>query len=147
VTAVTAGPAEPAPSPEPPRPRRTPTSAPFWDGLDAGEVRLQRCGRCGAWVHYPRNRCPECLADALGWHTVSGHGRIHTFTVARQPVHPLFGDGRFELLAVVELDEGVRVTTTLRDVDAADVRVGLPVVPVFERGDDGQTLLHYRPEG
>ncbi len=129
----------------PPRPHRTPTTAPFWDGLDTGEVRLQRCGRCGAWVHYPRIRCPECLADALEWHAVSGRGRVHTYTVARQPVHTLFAGPAFELLAVVELDEGVRITTTLRDVRPEDVRVGLPVAPVFERGDDGVTLLQYRP--
>ena len=128
-----------------PRPHRTPTTAPYWDGLDAGEVRLQRCGRCGAWVHYPRNRCPECLADALEWHVVSGRGRVHTFTVARQPVHQLFAGPAFELLAVVELDEGVRITTTLRDVRPDDVHVGLAVAPVFERGDDGVTLLQYRP--
>jgi uncharacterized protein len=130
---------------ERPRPHRTPTTAPFWDGLDAGEVRLQRCGRCAAWVHYPRARCPECLADSLAWHTVSGRGQVHTFTVARQPTHPSFRDEIPQLLAVVELDEGVRVTTTLRGIDPADVRVGLPVVPLFERGDDGITLLHYQP--
>ena len=128
-----------------PRPHRTPTSAPYWDGLDAGEVRLQRCGRCGAWVHYPRNRCPRCLADALEWHVVSGRGRVHTFTVARQPTHRLFADPSFRLLAVVELEEGVHVTTTLRDVDPDEVRVGMAVEPVFERGDDGVTLLQYRP--
>ena len=128
-----------------PRPHRTPTSALYWDGLDAGEVRIQRCGRCGSWVHYPRNRCPECLADALEFHAVSGRGRVHTFTVARQPVHALFTDPAFQLLAVVELDEGVRITTTLRDVAPDDVRVGMAVVPVFERGDDGVTLLQYKP--
>jgi uncharacterized protein len=130
---------------EPPRPHRTPTTAPFWDGLDAGEVRVQRCARCRAWVHYPRNRCPECLADALEWHVVSGRGQVHTFTVARQPTHALFADPTFRLLAVVELEEGVRLTTTLRGVEPADVRVGLPVVPLFERGDDGVTLLQYQP--
>jgi uncharacterized OB-fold protein len=128
-----------------PRPHRTPTSAPFWDGLDAGEVRLQRCGRCATWVHYPRNRCPACLADALEWHVVSGRGTVHTFTVARQPTHRLFAGPDFELLAVVELEEGVHVTTTLRGVAADDVRVGMAVVPVFERGDDGVTLLQYAP--
>ena len=128
-----------------PRPHRTPTSAPFWDGLAAGEVRLQRCDRCGAWVHYPRNRCPSCLSDALGWHVVSGRGRVHTFTIARQPTHAVFRDEVPQLLAVVELEEGVRVTTTLRGIDPDDVRVGLAVVPCFEPGDDGITLLQYQP--
>jgi uncharacterized OB-fold protein len=130
---------------ERPRPHRTPTSAPFWDGLDAGEVRLQRCDRCHAWIHYPRTRCPECLSDALSWHVVSGRGQVHTFTVARQPTHPLFRDDFPQLLAVVELEEGVRLTTTLRGVDPDAIRVGMPVVPLFDRGDDGVTLLQFQP--
>ena len=100
-----------------PLPRRTPTSAPFWDGLDADRVRIQRCDACGVWVHYPRTRCPECLADRLEWHDVSGHGTVLTFTVARQPTARPFADEVPQLLAVVELDEGVRMTTTLVGVD------------------------------
>jgi hypothetical protein len=134
-----------------PLPHRTPTSAPFWDGLDAERVRIQRCDACGAWVHYPRSRCPECLADRLVWHDVSGHGTVLTFTVARQPTARPFADEVPQLLAVVELDEGVRMTTTLVDVDPGSITVGMPVVPVFDHlpgdGSSGAvTLLRFRPE-
>ena len=134
-----------------PLPHRTPTSAPFWDGLDADRVRIQRCDACGAWVHYPRSRCPECLADRLVWHDVSGHGTVLTFTVARQPTARPFADEVPQLLAVVELDEGVRMTTTLVDVDPGAITVGMPVVPVFDHvpgdGSSGAvTLLRFRPE-
>ena len=50
-----------------------------------------------------------------------------------------------QLLAVVELTEGVRVSTTLVDVDRDALAVGLPVEPVFDHGDDGLTLLRFRP--
>ena len=152
------GPSGPAPRREregvslaKPLPRRTPTSAPFWDGLDADRVRIQRCDACGAWVHYPRTRCPECLADRLEWHDVSGHGTVLTFTVARQPTARPFADEVPQLLAVVELDEGVRMTTTLVGVDPGAITVGMPVVPVFDHvsGDGSEervTLLRFRPE-
>jgi uncharacterized OB-fold protein len=134
-----------------PLPQPTPTSAPFWDGLDADRVRIQRCAACGAWVHYPRARCPECLADRLGWHDVSGHGTVLTFTVARQPTARPFADEVPQLLAVVELDEGVRMTTTLVGVDPGAITVGMPVVPVFDHSPGGEsseaaTLLRFRPE-
>ena len=129
-----------------PRPQATPTSAPFWAGLAEERVRLQRCDGCGAWVHYPRSRCPHCLSDRLAWHDVSGHGTILTFTVARQPTARPFADESPQLLAVVELDEGVRMTTTIVGVEPEAVAVGLLVVPVFDHGTDGVTLLRFRPE-
>jgi uncharacterized OB-fold protein len=137
-----------------PRPHRTATSAPFWDGLDADRVRIQRCDVCGTWVHYPRSRCPECLSDRLSWHDVSGHGTVLTFTIAHQATARPFADEVPQLLAVVELDEGVRMTTTLVGVDPAAITVGMPVVPVFDHlpaGSDrdgsggGATLLRFRP--
>ena len=129
-----------------PRPEPTPTSAPFWSALDDDQVRLQRCDACGAWVHYPRARCPRCLSDRLAWHDVSGHGTVLTFTVSRQPTARSFSDEVPQLLAVVELDEGVRMTTTLVDVEPDAITVGMPVVPVFDHGAVGVTLLRFRPE-
>ena len=128
-----------------PRPQPTPVSQRFWDALRAERVDLQRCDDCGRWVYYPRSRCPTCLSDRLTWTTVEGLGTVYTFTVAEQATAPPFADEVPQLLAVVELTEGVRVSTTLVDVDRARVSVGMPVAPVFDHGDDGLTLLRFRP--
>ncbi len=128
-----------------PLPRPTPVTQPFWDGLAAGEVRLQRCRDCAAWVFYPRVRCNHCACDALEWHTVSGAGELYTFTVARVPTAPQFADDVPQLLAVVQLDEGVRLTTTLVDCAPEDIRIGMRVQPVFDHVSDTVTLLRYRP--
>jgi uncharacterized OB-fold protein len=130
---------------EKPLPTPTPTSAPFWDGLRDGVVRLQRCDSCRAWIHYPRNRCPKCLSDALSWNDVAGTGSLYTFTIARQPTAPHFADEVPQRLAVVELDEGVRLTTTLVNVADSDIRVGMPVRPYFDPVTDEITLLRYQP--
>jgi uncharacterized OB-fold protein len=127
-----------------PLPSPTPTSAPFWQGLNEGVVRLQRCSACRAWVFYPRNRCPKCLSDRLEWKNVSGEGRLYTFTIARQPTSPHFADEVPQKLAVVELDEGVHLTTTLVGLDEASIRIGMRVKPYFDRVADGTTLLRYQ---
>ena len=128
-----------------PRPVPIDVTRPFWDGLAADEIRLQRCRDCASWVFYPRPRCSTCLSAALDWHPVSGRGRVYSFTIARQATHPAFAADVPQLLAIVELDEGVRMTTTMVDVAPEDLAVGLPVAPVFDHGDDGVTLLRFRP--
>ena len=128
-----------------PRPVPIDVTRPFWDGLAVDEVRLQKCRACGAWVFYPRPRCSTCLSDALDWHTVSGRGTVYTYTVARQATHPAFAGQVPQLLAIVELAEGVRLTTTLVGIASADLRIGLPVTPVFDHGSDGITLLRFQP--
>jgi uncharacterized OB-fold protein len=130
---------------EKPLPIPTPTTAPFWEGLNAGIVRIQRCTSCNAWVFYPRHRCPHCLSDALSWQDVSGRGTLYTFTIARQPTSPHFAGEVPQLLAVVELDEGVRLTTTLVDIAPEAIEVGMKVKPYFDRVADDVTLLRYRP--
>ena len=129
-----------------PRPVPTPVTRPFWDGLREEKVRLQRCSACDSWVYYPRARCPRCLSGGLTWHEVSGRGHLFSFTVTHQPTTFQFADEMPQLIAIVELDEGVKLTTTLVGPvgDVTALRVGLPVVPVFDHGDDGITLLRYR---
>lgn len=129
----------------PPRPVPTPTSAPFWDALDHDRIRIQRCDACGAWVHYPRVRCPECLSDELRWHEVSGRGKLLTWSVARRATAPMFADHVPQWLAIVELDEGVHLSTTLVDAAARTLHADMPVEPVFDHITDGITLLRYRP--
>jgi uncharacterized OB-fold protein len=132
---------------EMPRPLPIPTTQPFWDGLAADEVRIQHCGACGTWVYYPRARCTNCLSDDLRWEVVSGRGTVYSYTVARQATHPAFEGEVPQLLAIVELDEGVRLTTTIVDATPEQLRVGLPVEAHFDHGADGATLLRFRPTG
>jgi hypothetical protein len=128
-----------------PRPRPTPTTKPYWDALRDEHIELQRCDECGGWVHYPRVRCSTCLSPWLSWHRVPGRGQVYTFSIARQPTAPHFSDEVPQIITIVELPEGVRISTTMVDVDPADVKIGMPVEPVFEHGDDGITLLRFRP--
>jgi uncharacterized OB-fold protein len=127
-----------------PRPHPTPTSQPFWDALRDERIELQQCDDCGAWVHYPRSRCVRCMSPRLSWHEVDGEGNVYSFSVARQATAPQFEDEVPQIITIVELPQGVRLTTTLVDTPPADVHVGVAVSPVFDHGDDGMTLLRYR---
>lgn len=130
--------------PAPITPDPTPTSQPFWDALDQQRVEIQRCDDCEGWVYYPRSRCSHCLSANLTWTEISGQGTLYTFTVARQPTTPAFDAVENLLLAVVELDEGPKITTSLEGVSPEEVEIGMRLEPVFVSAGD-RTLLRHCP--
>lgn len=131
---------------EKPLPVPTPVTRPFWDALREHRVRIQHCPHCDEWVYYPRSHCPECLRPDLEWRDVSGEGLLYTYTIARAPTAPPFADDVPQLLAVVELDEGPKVTTTLVNVAPEDIKIGTRVRPVFDDVEGADiTLLRYEP--
>lgn len=132
-------------APAKPRPVATPVTQPYWDALRDERIAIQRCGDCRGWVHYPRNRCSHCLSENLAFEPVGSTGKVYTFSVARQPTSAAFLDMTPMVIGIVELDDGPKVTTNVIGIDADNVRVGMPVTVVFDHGDDGMTLLYFKP--
>lgn len=127
-----------------PMPIPTDISAHYWEGLKQGKVLLQHCTDCGHWIFFPRRHCDRCWSHAVETREVSGMGVLYTFTLTRIPTLPDFADEMPQALAVVELDEGVRVNCTLVGVDPAAIRVGMRVKPVFDTVNaEGATLLRF----
>ena len=130
-----------------PLPVPDPVTQPFWDSLKAHAIQLQRCGGCGRFVYYPRALCPGCLSDDLVWTQVSGRGVVHAFTIPhRHPNRAFSADGPY-VVALVELEEGVRMMTNLVGVEATPeaVRVEMPVEIVYEDVTEEITLPKFRP--
>ncbi|MBW2290997.1 MAG: OB-fold domain-containing protein [Deltaproteobacteria bacterium] len=131
---------------EKPLPVATATSRPFWEALTRHEVQIQQCSACHAWIYYPRTCCPRCLSPELQWQQISGTGTLYSFTIARRPTAPFWADELPQLIAMVELDEGPRLTSTLCNVEEDAIRVGMRLQPVFDDiADKNVTLLRYEP--
>ena len=128
-----------------PLPQASPTSQPVWDGLKERVVRLQQCEDCSSWIFYPRTHCSNCLSPHLTWKTVAGTGVLYTYTVTHQPTAPHFQDEVPQLLAVVELDEGVRLTSTLSGIKPEDVVIGMRLKPYFDERSEDVTMLRFQP--
>jgi len=127
-----------------PMPVPTDISAPYWEGLKAQRLLIQQCNACEHWVFYPRRHCPRCLAHDLTWRDVSGGASLYSFTVARIPTLPDFADEMPQKLAVIELDEGVRINTTLVGLEEDQIRIGMRLKPVFAEVDaKGTRLLRF----
>lgn len=127
-----------------PMPVATEISAPYWEGLKAGKLKIQQCNQCDGWVFFPRLHCSHCLAHDLEWKEVSGEATLYSYTLTRVPTLPEFADEMPQALAVVELTQGVRVNTTLIGLDEEQIEVGMALKPVFDQVDaEGATLLRF----
>lgn len=124
----------------------TEVSRPWWDALARGDVMVQQCSACNHWIFYPRHFCPSCGARDPVWRLVDPAATLYTWSVARVALAPAFAHLEQPILAVAELGIGIRVPTSLCDVQPEDVRIGMALAPVFDRETyPGITLLRYRP--
>ena len=128
-----------------PVPEPTRDSRPYWDGLREGRLVIQQCGACGKLRHYPRPVCDACYSMETTWRQVSGHGTVHSWTVAHHPFHPGFKSELPYVLVTVDLDEGVRMLAQIRGLEVDALAVGLPVTMVAERVTDELALPVFVP--
>ena len=126
-----------------PRPGVHRDNAFFWDGVRRGELLIQRCTNCGRLRHPPSPMCPACRSLAADAVKASGRGIVYSYCKPHEPRLPGFDPGY--VVALVELDEGTRLVTNLIGIDAADVRIGLPVEVEFVAVDPDLTLPMFRP--
>jgi uncharacterized OB-fold protein len=117
----------------------------FWAGTAAGELRIQRCGGCGAIRHPPGPMCPRCGAASPGYLVAAGTGEVYSYVVHHHP--PLPGRRLPIVVALVTLTEGVRMVGELLGAGPDDVRIGLPVRVAFVRVDEDLTLPAWKPAG
>ncbi|GAA4088350.1 OB-fold domain-containing protein [Actinomadura miaoliensis] len=127
----------------PMRPVTSLDTAFFWEGAKAGELRIQRCADCGALRHPPGPMCPSCHSVARDHTVASGRGHVHSYVVHHHP--PVPGRTPPFVVAVVELEEGVRVVGNVLRCDPGEVTVGMPVRVTFEHVDDELTLPQWIP--
>ena len=112
----------------------------FAAGLEDGEFRIQRCGNCGAHIHYPRALCPECGSADLAAVRASGRGTVYATSVVR--VRP--GHGENYNIALVDLAEGPRMMTRVVDIAPENVRIG-DAVTAFVGEIEGDKVVLFRP--
>ena len=110
--------------------------------LDQGNFQIQRCTSCQHSIFYPRMICPHCGSNKLEWFTPSGRGTVYSTTV----VHRKAEQGGNYNVALIDLDEGVRMMSRVDGVDPADVTIGMQVQAKVIDGDEGK-LVVFNPTG
>ncbi|MDT5164300.1 MAG: 3-oxo-4,17-pregnadiene-20-carboxyl-CoA hydratase alpha subunit [Mycobacterium sp.] len=96
----------------------------FWDGVKAHELRIQKRPD-GRLQHPPVPAIWQDKEAVTDYVVASGEGSVFSFVVHHAPKVP--GRTLPFVIALVELEEGVRMLGELRNVDPATVEIGMPV--------------------
>jgi uncharacterized protein len=142
---VTETPAKPLPIPDE-------ESRPFFEGARRGVLLLRRCRACAAFMSPTggigtplRPRCMDCFSAALEWAPAEGTGTLYSFALMHQLYDQAFADELPYNIAVIELDEGVRMTTNVVDCANENLWIGMPLEVTFERLSEEIAIPKFRP--
>jgi len=119
----------------------------FWDGVDAHELRIQKRPD-GTLQHPPVPAVWQDKQAPVEYLVASGRGTVYSYVVHHAPQVP--GRTLPFVIALVELEEGVRMLGELRGIDPATVQIGMPVQATyidFPAGESGPawTLYAWEP--
>ncbi|WP_172800513.1 bifunctional MaoC family dehydratase N-terminal/OB-fold nucleic acid binding domain-containing protein [Mycobacterium sp. IS-1496] len=100
----------------------------FWDGVNAHELRIQRRPD-GTLQHPPVPAVWQEKEAPIDYVVASGNGTVYSYVVHHAPKVP--GRSLPFVIALVELEEGVRMLGELRGVDPSEVQIGMPVRAMY----------------
>ncbi|OWT33485.1 transcriptional regulator [Methanobrevibacter sp. 87.7] len=107
-----------------------------------------KCTNCGRVFFPPRVICPDCRRKGnIEDIKFSGKGKIYTYSIVRSPSSDFKMEAPYAV-AIIELEEGAKLTAQLVDTDIDNINIGDPVEMVFrkisEDGPDGVISYGYK---
>jgi len=125
----------------------------FWRRINS-LYRLEgiKCTDCGKLYFPSRNRCVACNSTNVEPYIYSGYGKVITYSwVYTAPKG--FNNRIPYCLAIIELDEGPRLTSQVVAIEEGEVSIDMPVEFAFRKisaeGDEGVItyVFKFRPKG
>lgn len=120
--------------------------SPFWQSVERHAMELPYCNPCQGHFFYPRPFCPTCWSTDIAFRPVGGGGTVWSHTVVHFPhgAHEGWKSRVPYIVALVELDEGVRLMSNIVDCPIEEVRSGM-AVDLCYREFDGRILPVFAP--
>lgn len=94
----------------------------------------KKCSACGQYMLNPSFACANCGSDRIEEFQFKGTGEIYTFTVVMMGFGHLASRAPY-VLAIAELEEGLKVLTIVEDLDKDKAAIGIKVR--FKRWEEG----------
>jgi hypothetical protein len=121
----------------------TPDSKFFWEAADQERFVGEKCGACGRFTFPPRPMCPYCSSLERKIVELSGFGTVQSWVLPRHP--PAFGFQEPPIVALIELQEGIRFVANLVGVRLEDVKLDMPVAVAFEPTQGNHKVPVFKP--
>jgi uncharacterized OB-fold protein len=128
-------------TPVKPLPAPDPATREYWEATKKGELHMPKCADCGKFHFYPRTLCPHCGSVKLEWQRCSGRGAVYSFTVVHRAPSPAFESDVPYVVAVIALEEGPHLMSTVINMAPDAVRVGQEVRVSFRPAGDEEVML------
>jgi enoyl-CoA hydratase/carnithine racemase/uncharacterized OB-fold protein len=122
-----------------------PWTTEFWKATKQGRLLVQHCNDCGSNIFFPKKVCPECWSENLTWIESDGKAKVYTFTMMLDMVEPKFIKDLPYVLAMVDLPEGIRMTTRIVNCKPESVAIGMNVEVVFQDVSSDCALPLFQP--
>ncbi|TQF68741.1 DNA-binding protein [Rhodococcus spelaei] len=106
-------------------PELTELTEAHWTSGASGRLSVQRCASCLRWSFPPTPCCRHCWRTDLRFEPVTGKGVLLSWTRVAEAVRP--APAAPYVVAVVDLEEGVRLLLNLVGATADELRVDAPV--------------------
>jgi uncharacterized OB-fold protein len=103
-----------------------------------------RCERCLRVFFPPQAACISCQSDEVAWGRSAGLGSVYSYTVLHRP--PSAGFPVPSVLAIIDLEEGYSMFSSVVGCSPTDVRIGMPVEVCFEELTTDISLPMFRPK-
>ena len=131
-----------------PRPAADGLDAPFWEGLRAERLLLQRCHDCHRWQWGPEWVCHRCHSFDVRYEETAAEGLIYSHERVWHPVHPALREQGPYIVVLVELPhaDGVRMVGNLVGDPHQPLTIGASVHGVYEHHDEAEvphTLMQW----
>lgn len=123
----------------------TELTRPFWDATRGRRLLVQWCTACETPIFYPREVCPACLGSDVAWRPSTGRGTVYAVSVQCRPANATMAERVPYAVALVDLDDGIRIMTNIIGCDPTDVVPGQAVELTWEPLSDGRHLPQFRP--
>jgi uncharacterized protein len=128
-------------TPSKPLPAPDPATREYWNATKRRELRMPKCLDCDNFHFYPRTICPHCGSINLQWRSCSGHGVVYSYTVVHRAPGPAFEADVPYVVAVIALEEGPHLMSTVVGTPPDEVRIGQKVRVAFRDTEDGEVFL------
>ena len=127
-----------------PLPEITDENREFWAGCQRHELLFQQGADCGHYRH-TGPACTECWSADSKWTPASGKGVVYSWIEVHQRYNRAFEEDLPYNVAIIELEEGPRVTASVTVSGDQDIQASMPVEVVWDDVTDEVTLPRLAP--